>query len=58
MKLELEAAGNNVQLYGDTTRLNQIFSNLLSNAIKFTHSGGIKIVVSVIDVTGEQYVKY
>ncbi|MBL0339466.1 MAG: response regulator [Bacteroidetes bacterium] len=34
---------------GDPTRLSQIINNLVNNAIKFTHNGGVKIGVKLID---------
>ncbi len=40
------AENSNVLMYGDSTRLRQIFINLLSNAIKFTNNGKILIEVS------------
>jgi len=33
-------------IYGDVTRVRQIFLNLLSNAVKFTESGEVVIIVS------------
>ncbi len=44
INLEFTANVENIQVYGDAFRLQQIFSNLLSNAMKFTREGGdIKI---------------
>jgi len=37
------------KLFGDPTRLRQVFINLLSNAIKFTNTGLIKMQASVKD---------
>ena len=38
------------RLYGDPTRLRQVFINLLSNAVKFTNSGMIKMNAVVKDI--------
>ncbi|MBA2493938.1 MAG: response regulator [Acidobacteria bacterium] len=44
--LEFSADKQDIQVFGDMFRLEQIFTNLLSNALKFTSSGGtIKINV-------------
>ncbi|MEW5822361.1 MAG: ATP-binding protein [Cyanobacteriota bacterium] len=40
------------KIYGDCTKLEQIFANLVSNAIKFTHSGGkIKVTLELVDAS-------
>lgn len=51
--LELFTDNEKITVFGDTVRLQQVFTNLLSNAIKFTNAGKIKIDIK----TGENDVK-
>lgn len=54
INLEVSADSENITVFGDTVRLQQVFSNLLSNALKFTdQDGSIKIDVQ----TGQNDVK-
>ena len=44
---EPQLLGEGGALMGDALRLGQVLSNLLSNAVKFTHSGHVKLMISV-----------
>lgn len=46
IKLEFRGGEENIPLFGDSGRLQQVFGNLLSNAIKYTPDGG-EVVVEI-----------
>ena len=46
LKYEFESDKDQIVVFGDSGRLQQVFSNLLSNAVKFTAAGG-EIKVSI-----------
>ncbi len=47
--LEMPNNHNEISLYSNSQKLQQVMSNLLMNAIEYTHYGGIKISTEVIE---------
>ncbi len=49
LSLEIPINHNEIILYGNSQRVQQVMSNLVDNAIKFTYEGEIKISAQVIE---------
>jgi two-component system phosphate regulon sensor histidine kinase PhoR len=45
IELILEPVREKLQLFGDKTKLKQVFVNLVMNAIKYTEAGNVKVIV-------------
>ena len=58
IELQLNAEQDGIQIFGDSIRLQQVFTNLLSNAIKFTPEGGlIQLTVQIENSNAEVAIK-
>jgi len=58
INLEFSSDKDNIQVFGDSARLQQVFNNLLSNALKFTKEGNtIQVDVKAGDETVQVSVK-
>ena len=58
INLEFSSDKDNIQVFGDSARLQQVFNNLLSNALKFTKEGNtIQVYVKTEDEIVQVFVK-
>jgi len=55
LEITLKPSDENVQVYADSNRLEQVLTNLVSNAIKFTPSGEIEISTKVVNARELHY---
>ena len=57
INLKLPRNSNEIDIFTDTFRLNQIFSTLITNAIKFTSNGKVEFGYNIVDEDFIFYVK-
>ena len=55
LEIVFTPSGENVEVYADSNRLEQVLTNLVSNAIKFTTEGNIEISTKVVNARELHY---
>lgn len=57
IKLSFESVNNDLVVYGDKTRLCQLFENIINNAIKYAKSTKLNIGLSHEEINGQRFAK-